>query len=315
MSIEELKLMQSNIIKKNKKCNLIGMIIIGIIMGISIVVTLLCSMKFYYIIIILFLELIFSIITLSIIKYIVNGKDIKIFKEKFDKEIKGTFVLKLFRQFFENLDYNFEKGFSEEDIQNYGMLYTGDRFYSNDYISGTYKNIKFEQSDIQIEVKNEEKDEEGNKKIEWDTIFMGKLMIFEFNKEFKADVQVLSRYFAASTLPWNKLFSKVKMEDIEFNKSFVVYANNEHDAFYILTPQFMEKIKAITKKLNCSVMFGFSNNKLHIAINNYEDSFEYSIFEPINEKKIEENIVENIKLITNFVDELNLDNDLFKSKS
>ena len=192
------------------------------------------------------------------------------------------------------------------------MLDTGDRFNSNDYISGIYKNIKFEQSDIHMERKHEEKDEDGNKKTVWETIFRGRLMAFDFNKKFKANIRVSSRHFGANSLPWNKKFFNVKMEDIEFNKHFTVYAESEHDAFYILTPQFMEKLQDITKKLNCNIMFCFVDNRLHIAIDNNEDSFEYNVFKPINEQEIEESIVKDIKLITRFVDELNLDNDLFR---
>lgn len=310
MSIEELKSLQVNIIRRNKTCNLIGMIFIGIVMCISLFVVLSSASTLFFSIIVLFIELIFSIIILTIIKHIVNGNDI----DKFNKEFKNIFVLKSLHHFFEDLDYKPEKGFSEEYIQNVGMLDTGDRFDSNDYISGTYKNIKFEQSDIHIEEKHVEEDDEGNEEVVWETIFMGRLMVFDFNKNFKTNLQVLSSSFGANTLPWNKKFSSVKMEDAEFNKHFIVYAESEHDAFYILTPHFMEKIKDITKKLNCGVMFGFVNSRLHVAINNAEDSFEYNVFKPINEQEIEENIVKDIKLITNFVDELNLDNDLFRKE-
>lgn len=308
MSIEELKLLQSSIIRKNKTCNIIGLIVIGIVMSISTFGILSSSSELHFSIILLFIELIFSIIILSMIKSIVNGKNIK----KFNKEFKNAFVLKSLHHFFDDINYKPEKGFNKGYIQNLGMLNTGDKFNSNDYISGTYKNIKFEQSDIHIEKKEEDEDENGDKEVAWETIFKGRLMIFEFNKKFKTDVQVLSNHFGANALIWNKKLSNVKMEDIDFNKHFTVYAESEHDAFYILTPHFMEKLKDITKKLNCGVMFGFADSRLHIAIYNSEDSFEYNVFKPINEQEIEESIVKDIKLITNFVDELNLDNNLFR---
>ena len=103
------------------------------------------------------------------------------------------------------------------------------------------------------------------------------------------------------------------MEDEEFNKRFMVFAESEHEAFYILTPHFMEKIKEITKKLKCEVMFCFVNNKLHIAVDNRDDSFEPNIFRTINEQEIEENITKDIRLITDFVAELDLDNNLFRT--
>ena len=45
---------------------------------------------------------------------------------------------------------------------------------------------------------------------------------------------------------------------------------------------------------------------------NGKDSFEHSIFKKINEQQSIEEISKDIKIITNFIDELNLDNNLFK---
>ena len=104
------------------------------------------------------------------------------------------------------------------------------------------------------------------------------------------------------------------MEDLEFNKNFCVYAQSEHEAFYILTPHFMEKLKEVTNKLNCGVMFCFVDNRLHIAIDNNEDSFECNVFKVINEQEIEADIIKDIKVITDFVNELSLDNDLFRKE-
>ena len=56
-------------------------------------------------------------------------------------------------------------------------------------------------------------------------------------------------------------------------------------------------------------------NKLHVAVNNDEDSFEYNVLNPINEEEIEQDIIKDIKLITDFVNELNLDNNLFKKEA
>lgn len=56
-------------------------------------------------------------------------------------------------------------------------------------------------------------------------------------------------------------------------------------------------------------------NKLHVAVNNGEDSFEYNVLNHINEEEIEQDIIKDIKLITDFVNELNLDNDLFKKEA
>ena len=76
----------------------------------------------------------------------------------------------------------------------------------------------------------------------------------------------------------------------------------------------MEKIKKLTDNVSGKLIFCFIDNKLHIGIQNNKDSFEHGIFTKINEEKVINEISQDIKLITNFVDELNLDNDLFRRK-
>lgn len=310
MSVEELKELQLKIIRKSKKINIIGISVAFII----ILMTILCFIRIgsYTIIdwglFIIIFELIFFSVIITVIKTIVVLDDEKFFK----KEFKNTFVLSLLREYFDNLTYDPEKGFDEKYIQYIGMLDTGDRFYSNDYVSGKYKNIKVEQSDIEVEEEYEENDSNGEQK--WITIFLGKWMTFDFNKKFKANMRITNNYFNAGSLPSDKNFSKIEMEDEEFNQMFEIYTEIEHDAFYILTPHFMEKMKNVTKKLNCGIMFCFIDEKLHIAINNDDDSFEWDVYKIIDEEKIRKNILEDIELIINFINDLNLDNDLFKEE-
>ena len=308
MNVEELKQLQSQIIKKNKICNIVGLLLFQIALAIYLSIAIPKKTDIYLMIIISFIELIFCLIIVMYIKSKANDKDI----EKFYKEFKNVFVLKSLNNIFTDIKYYPEKGFSKNFIKNIGMLYTGDSYNSNDYISGKYKDIAFEQSDIHIEEKYIEEDADGEKEEVWKTIFLGRLMIFDFNKPFKTNIQVASYRFEAESLPWSKKFSRVEMEDTEFNNTFNVYAESEHEAFYVLTPHFMEKLKTITKKINCGIMFCFVDNKLHIAVDNEKDSFEYNVFEPIDEIKIEKEITNDIKLITDFIDELNLDNELFK---
>lgn len=306
MSIEELKELQAKIIKKEKKCNLIISIFVSIMLLIMLILFLL-DIDFM-VITVLAVIVIISLIIFVIVKAFLHGDDIQIFEKNF----KNIFVKKALEDNFENITYNPDKGFDEEFIDEIGMLDTADSYHSNDLITGEYKGIKFECSDIHIQEEHKSTDSDGNTTTTWVTIFEGKLMIFEFNKKFKADLQVSSASFGAEALPWGKRFTKVEMEDIEFNKKFCVYAENEHEAFYILTPHFMEKLKEIEEKINAGIMFCFVDNKLHIALDNNKDSFECNVFKPINEKEIEEEIIKDIKEITNFVEELNLDNDLFK---
>lgn len=311
MNREELNKMQTKILKKNKICNYTLGILLLLILFITLIIVINKRITFVFIIFIIFIEIIFGIAMIIIIKNIINGKDIK----KFNKEYKNIYVLNFLKQNFENIIYKPEEGISKKEIKKYNTLNLGDKFTSNDYICGTYKNVKFEQSDIHIQEKYEEEDKDGNKIITWETIFEGRYMIFDFNKNFKSNVQVISNDFIKRSLPRIKNNKKVKLEDIEFNKMFKIYSEIEHDAFYILTPHFMEKIKKLYKELDAPIKLTFMENKLHVAVNNGDDSFEYNVLNPINEEEIEQDIIKDIKLITDFVNELNLDNNLFKKEA
>ena len=109
-------------------------------------------------------------------------------------------------------------------------------------------------------------------------------------------------------------YEKIMMEDQMFNKQFRTYAQNAHDAFYILTPSLMEKIKNLTNTIDGKILLCFIDNKLHVGIQNNKDSFEHSIFTEINENKVIETISKDIKLITTFIDDLDLDNNLFRKE-
>jgi hypothetical protein len=236
---------------------------------------------------------------------------------KFSSLYKETYVHKSLESVFDDLVYYPDRGINSSVIADTGMMYMGDRYNSNDYVSGKYKNINVIQSDIHIEKKEVRKDSDGNIKESWVTIFRGKWMVFDFNKEFKANIQVKEKGFSNSKLgSWfdDSKYKKVVLEDQDFNDRFIVYAQDEHEAFYILTPLIMDRMKTLSSNIKGSLLFCFVNNKLHVGIQNNSDSFEHSIFTKIDEEKIINSISKEIKDITDFIDELNLDNDLFKKE-
>lgn len=230
---------------------------------------------------------------------------------------KNAYVLKSLEQVFDNLQYHPEVGLDRSVIADTQMMYMGDRYTSNDFISGKYKNINVVQADVHIEEEETTTDSDGNTTTYWVTLFLGRWMIFDFNKTFKANVQVCQKGFGNNRV--NTLFSKTKyqkvsMEDQDFNNKYKTFAQNEHDAFYILTPSLMEKIKRVADSVDGKLLLCFIDNKLHVGLQNGKDSFEPSIWKKIDEATVLDAISKDIRIITQFVDELNLDNDLFRGE-
>lgn len=240
-------------------------------------------------------------------------------KRDYILKFKKYFVQSALKTVFTDLTYRPEQGMPRDVISSTKMMHMGDRYTSNDYISGRYKDIGFRQADIHIEEERETTDSDGNTRTYWVTLFKGRWMIFDFNKTFKADLQVCQKYFGNNKISnWgnDSKFEKVKLESMDFNKRFNVYAQSDHEAFYLLTPPIMEKIIKLDDMNQGRLLLCFIDNKLHIGLYDGKDSFEHApIFKQINEEQVRSNISNDIKQITMFIDELDLDNDLFRREA
>lgn len=245
--------------------------------------------------------LIFTYVIVSVFSHRTN------IQMQYETAYKQFIVKRTLESFFTDLLYIPEKGIDKEVLKN-SYIYTGDIYSSNDYVKGKYKNVLFEQSDVKIVEKREEKDSKGNTHTYYDTIFQGKWMIFDFNKNFKYNLAVVQ-----DSIVYPKEVKKIKLENDDFNKKFAVYAGNEEEAFYILTPHMMERLLKLDEDNKGRVSLLFKDNKLYIGLNNYTDSFEPPTYMKKIDEKVEiEKALKDIKSITQFVDELDLDNNLFK---
>ena len=243
----------------------------------------------------------------TVILYLIN-------KRKFVSGYKETFVKTALESSFDDLVYEPDNGIPEEVIKETGFIRLGNKYSSSDYIKASYNSTPFELSDVLIQDEHETTDSKGDTTTETDTIFHGQWMIFRFNKNFVSTVQVRQKFFGNSLFgTLKKTGKKIEMEDIEFNKLFTVFAESQQEAFYILTPHIMAKMKEISKKSDAQMMYGFKDNLLHIAVSSSKDSFSPKMFKKLDAEKAKADISSSISIITGFIEELKLDNDLFKN--
>lgn len=294
MSIEELEALRKKIMNH---------ILLGVICSIMIALLVFIKTESPWSSSIIFIGFIFTMI--------LNNRSIG----KFSSAFKEIFVLTSLESVFTDLIYEPANGLDESVIKKTGMMHMGDRYSSNDYVSGKYKNVNVVQADVHIEEKHETTDSKGNIHTTWTTIFKGRWMIFDFNKYFKDNLQVVQKGFRNSKVSnWGSVikYKRVMMDNQLFNNNFKIYAQDEHVAFYILTPVLMEKITNLTNNISGKLLFCFIDNQLHVGVQNNKDSFEHGIFTKIKKEEVMDDILQDIKLITDFVDELSLDNDLFR---
>jgi hypothetical protein len=246
--------------------------------------------------------------------FIVLGYATGYFKKvkEFKSGYKKIFVEGPFQEAFGKVYCDFNNGISKHIIEGTDLMRMGNRYYTNDYIKGTYKNVGFERADIKIQHHTS-----NGKQSRTVTYFNGRWLILEFNKNFHFDLQIIGKGFYY-TQKNNSFFTseknrrhKIEMEDIHFNEDFSVYAQDEHEAFYILTPQFMATLKDMYNSMDGDLMLGFVDNKLHVAIHTRKDAMEPSLFRSVKDPNLGE-VQREINTIIHIIDELNLDRDLYK---
>ncbi len=79
-----------------------------------------------------------------------------------------------------------------------------------------------------------------------------------------------------------------------------------------MTPRLMQHLLDYQEQYNCEIIIGFLNNKLHVAINDNTNAFEFRRKE-INQDTLN-TIQAEIDVIKQIVDDLNLDNELYKAE-
>jgi len=221
--------------------------------------------------------------------------------KKISNEFKSTYVKKEIERLIPGSHYNPLIGVSSSTVERSRLVKLHDVFKSEDLIQGEIKDVGFTFSDVHvIDIQR------SGKHTRRVTTFKGRFYIFDFNKRFRSDLLLLQ---PGQYRPFSSL-KKIKLESMQFNSEFKIYAGNEHEAFYILTPHFMEKLLELDRKYYDKIGFSFKENRLYIAIDSRTDSFDVLGTGDITIKHVNDAIVELERLIE-FVTYLKLDNKLF----
>lgn len=242
------------------------------------------------------------------------------FAKKYATQYKETFARKILEETFKDLTFNPDAGISEAEFEANGIFCDWDIYSSSNFVSGKYKGVSFEYSDIRTENESTTRTSHFGSHTNYTPVFCGRWLVFDYNKSFRSSVKVLEKYFGDSFVyrSSSSEYEKISMENQTFNDKFHTLSTSEQDAFYLLTPQVMETLLKLEEAEKEHIVFFFNGNKLQIGLNNSKEAFSpgtLGIFKKINEEKTHENMVKDIQIILEFADSLQLNNDLFKAGS
>lgn len=218
----------------------------------------------------------------------------QIFKKAFEKKIKKEIMQKIC-QCCGQLDYttNLKEPLNIAHLApNFKRSITDDIFY------GKYKNVNY--AIIEVELHQRIRDIDI-------CLFDGVIIKFDFNKSFKGNTVILPK----AKLPVAPV-SSLKLsafEDVNFNKKYDVFTDDEVEARYLISPSFMEKLNNVkmsfhSDKISCS----FYENHLLVGIHTKKDLFSLgSLVRPVNDEKQFFQMFEEILSIIQLIDHFKLD--------
>ncbi|MBN2504407.1 MAG: DUF3137 domain-containing protein [Bacilli bacterium] len=216
--------------------------------------------------------------------FLFSGIMLGVNQSKFKKlslSFKNDYLREMIEKIYPNSTFIPEHGFSQEDVYNSLILRKTDRFYSEDYLSGTYNDIPFESADVKLQNVHH-----SGKSTTVVTVFLGRLYRFQFPRNFATEMIIVQPGFGVNFAYGN--YEKIATESVEFNQEYKVYATGELEAFRLLLPQFMERLLDLDQQFKDKISFAFVRNILYVAVNNNVDTLELKMNKPIDEKIFED---------------------------
>ncbi len=204
----------------------------------------------------------------------------------FDQAFKQTYVVQMVQGMdgFEKLTYFPVGGFSYNEIRDSLAVNSGEAKYfkSEDLLAGTYRTIPFSYGDVVTRYMRR-----NGKRSEIRIIFQGQIMRFSLPEDFKwsfGHLQIFEKEFL-SDFKGRRAPHQIRTENEDFNRRFEIFAADEHNAFYLLTPQMMEQIVRFADLAGSQVALTFVGAVLYVAVDRAHSMFDASIRLPLEKQR------------------------------
>lgn len=227
------------------------------------------------------------------------------FQKKYEMTFKKRMAEPILNASFEKVNYAPERGFSKSEVKAMNLLYLpfDEHFESEDMIEAEHMGVAFKQSDILFsEYRTHDSDDrrvypqdyEG-REISVD----GRLIRFPYKIEINGIIQIGMR----KGLRWKHYYGKkrIELEDIEFNKYFDVFADDEYSTFYALTPQMMDYFNSLRVVSKEQIVATMDGEYLYLLRYGKGGVFKADIKEPFDVDYKEQQIYKEIEEIETLI--------------
>jgi len=237
------------------------------------------------------------------------------YREKFKEEVIREII-----NFIDNrFTYSPSKKMSLSEFKKTGIfLMRVDRYRGDDHIEGKIDSTHVEFSEVHAEYRT--RDNKG--RTNYHTIFKGLLFSADFNKNFNVKTYVLTDvaekmfgFLGTKLQKMNKWRGQlVKLENIEFEKEFAVYSEDQVESRYILSPSLMERMLSFKKQTKKRIQMSFVDTRLYIAVPYRKNLFEPKLFGDIVDFKNIQEYHDDLNLALDLIQTLNLNTRIWTKK-
>jgi len=253
-----------------------------------------------------------GIVIIGVLVFIIFKATVK--QKSYRLKYKENVVKEIVKLINPEWDYQSEARISEFDYKQSLLFRTMyDRYKGDDKVTGIIEKTVFEFSELHTEYKTYTT-KDGKTEEEWHTIFKGLFAQADFNKEIKGRTFVFPDSAEKMFGKWgqnlqgdNSRGKLVKMENLEFEKMFVVHGSDQIESRYVLTPMMMEAMVNIKKKYpKRNMYFSFIGSRVYVAMSFNKDLFEPRIMKSGVRFEDMEQMNAHFSLIQTIVHEMNL---------
>ncbi len=193
----------------------------------------------------------------------------------FRAEYKSNLLPKIAEEF-GNFTYQLKGGIAAERMRPSKLLPHYHRYKHEDHFAGEFEGVGIEFNEAILKQRRR-----SGKSTHYVTVFQGLFVILDMNKNFEGHTIVRRDAGAFNLLGGLGSLDRVKLEDPEFERQFEVYGTDQIEARYLLTPAFMERLKALTSSVGASSFeCAFYQDQLLILMKHSQAMAKNGLLEP-----------------------------------
>lgn len=244
------------------------------------------------------------------------------YKKSFEKEVKKG-VINSFLSFFGDFHWSMDEHIPEEDIEYSKLITKFTRLESDDYFEGVHDGVKITISEMKlinkdnfgtvVDTLHDPSEFYENKRDNEITVFRGLFIKLSLNKLLNShtiiieNTSAVDKFFSALSKERSGM-EKVELEDVEFNKQFSVFSEDQTEARYILTTTFMERFKHLKDIFQTNnIKASFQTNAVLIAIESYKDLFVLGdVTRPVTDTQQVQTLFEEFAAVLSLIEVLKL---------